>query len=495
MAKDEGTKKSADPIVVTVNPEALLPPPEDMRQKVKLLPLVNREGDPSIPKELKWKYGRKYRGKAKRVVQYVGAAGEDPVEADENKIQEMTDPYKEGTRKDFTLCAYSDPTLGPALENRNNSFFEDGFDLVLELTNKIGSDGKPMKPEEEEQTLAGFIPMFAPHLQRIIDWSHKKDIMLMETMKAAHISSVVQGRSLTLITPPISILRPGELPSALTNLSTEETGNPLVDVVRRKLVAIKLKTKGKKLALIDEFVYCIRKQWGLRSDSMFWGASAIEPVVQASKGYKRVVNFDFPKAGVAGYLTKLLIKATTNGDVTISESQLQEIVNALVSEGTDIIGINESAEITPVKTAVDTPVLELLVKKYEELLLSAGGSTMSQLGRTANLNRDTATIMEIANMKYVRTPDENLIKGFFEDQLLNPLLKNSVGIETDIEGNQMAELPVKIVIQRRTKVDETQIKTQDEDTQITDKRLQQNTQELGDEKFKQKDVETQSIGA
>jgi hypothetical protein len=242
-------------------------------------------------------------------------------------------------------------------------------------------------------------------------------------------------------------------------------------------------------------IYCVRKQWGLRADAMFFGASAIEPVVQASKGYKRVINFDFPKAAVAGYLTKLLLKATTSGDTTISEAQLQEIVTALVSEGTDIIGINESAEITPVQTKVDTPVLELLVRKYEELLLSAGGSTMSQLGRTANLNRDTATIMEIAHMKYVRTPDEGLMAGYFEDQLLNPVLYHLAGIQKDEEGNPLIAPPVKVKIVRRTKVDENEMATQDEDTQITDIRLQEKATEASQGLMKGTDVEDTSIGA
>ncbi len=473
----------------------ILPHPPELRRDVKLLPLVDRDGLPMIPKELKWIQGKQFRGKGTRIIQYVGAAGEDPTEEQESKIQEMTDPYQEAARKDFTNCAYSDPTLGPALENRNNSFFENGFDLILELTNKVGEDGRPLTREQEAEKMNIWSQIYAPHLQRIIDWSKKKDIALLEKMKAAHISSVVQGRSLTLVVPPISILPLGGLPDSLTNLSTEETGNPVIDTVRRKLVAVKLKTKGKKLAVIDEMIYCVRKQWGLRSDAMFFGASALEPVTQASKGYKRVINFDFPKAAVAGYLTKLLLKATTSGDTTISETQLQEIVTALVSEGTDIIGINESAEITPVQNKVDTPVLELLTRKYEELLLSAGGSTMSQLGRTANLNRDTATIMEIAHMKYVRTPDENLIAGFFEDQLLNPLLNSLIGTPMDENNNPLSTLPVQIKIVRKTKVDETQMATQDEDTQITDKRLQENTQELGDEKIKQKDVENVDIGA
>jgi hypothetical protein len=234
------------PAVVGLSLDDILPSQPPMRQDVKLLPLLDRDKRPSIPKELKWKQGKQFRGKGTRIVTYVGAAGdEDLLDAEESKIKEMSDPYREETRKDFTNCAYSDPTLGPALENRNNSFFENGFDLTLELTELIGEDGKPMQDEERDAKMKVWTPIYAPHLQRIINWSQKKDIALLEKMKAAHISSVVQGRSLTLVTPPLSILPLGGLPDSLTNLSTDETGNPLVDTVRRKLVAIKLKTRAR----------------------------------------------------------------------------------------------------------------------------------------------------------------------------------------------------------------------------------------------------------
>ena len=194
--------------------DSKVPSEEDLRQPVKLLPLVDRDGNLAIPKALKWEYGRVRRNKRIRIVSYVGAAGDVPTESPEERIQEMTDPYRGSTRKDFTSCAYGDPTLGPALENRNNSFFEDSFDLVLELTNKIGKDGKPMDDSAQETLLTGLISFYAKPLQLIIDWSQKKDIMLLEKMKAAHISSVVQGRSLTLITPPLSILHDSMLPDA-----------------------------------------------------------------------------------------------------------------------------------------------------------------------------------------------------------------------------------------------------------------------------------------
>ena len=260
-------------------------------------------------------------------------------------------------------------------------------------------------------------------------------------------------------------------------------------------MAIKLDTKSKKLALIDEMVYCIRKAWGLRKDSLFYGASALEAVVPSSKAYKRVTNFDLPKAAVAGYLTKLLLKINVTGDAKAQSDELQGILNDLVDEGTDVIAVNSDAEITPVPVKVDTPVLKLLLDYYNEILLSAGGSTMAQLGRTANLNRDTATIMEIAHQKFVRTPDERLIAGFYEEQLLNPLLKHLMQRPMDTEGNQMDDLPVRIKIVRIEKVEAVQEPTEGEGTEITDDRLKEKTNEVNAEKFKGKDVEDTGIGS
>jgi len=471
--------------------------PSVERNDVKLLPLdgipkgFTRRviGRPHL--NLGWFYGKN----RKRIIRYVGAAGDEPTDSEESKLKEMTDPYKGETRKDFTTCAYTDPTLSPALENRNNAFFENGFVLQLELKNTIMPDGKPMDKLQLATELANQTKVYGPPLQLIRDWIRLKDIALLEKMKASHMGSVVQGRSLSLITPPISVLPPGSLPVSVTTLATEEVRSPIIDTVRRKLVAIKLETKSKKLALIDEMIYCIRKAWGLRKDSLFYGASALEAVVPSSKAYKRVTNFDLPKAAVAGYLTKLLLKINVSGDAKAQSDELQGILNDLVDEGTDVIAVNSDAEVTPVPVKVDTPVLKLLLDYYNEILLSAGGSTMTQLGRTANLNRDTATIMEIAHQKFVRTPDERLIAGFYEDQLLNPLLKHLVGIQMDEEGNQIQDIPVRIKIVRIEKVEAAQLLSEAEDTEITDSRLKEKTNEVTDNKIKQKDVEDPSIGS
>ncbi len=475
-----------------------------MRQDVHLLPLTGRNGELAIPKELTrkqsglgWFYG-KYRGKKTRIVRYVGAAGEEPNEVEESKLKEMTDPYTKETRKDFTHAAFTDPTLAPSLENRNNALFENGYVLELQLKSNLDPlTGRPMDEKEEQVVLDNFIQTLGPQLQIIRDWATKKDIALLEKLKASHIGCIVQGRALTLITPPLSVLGPGQLPFSLTMMSTEEVLAPIIDTSRRKLVAIKMDTKSKKLALIDEMIYCIRKHWGLRTDSMFYGASTLEPVLKTSKAYKRVINFDLTKAVVAGYLTKLLLKLESVGDTTTQETQLQDIINNLVSDGTDIIGIKGDASIIPVPVKVDTNMLEFVTKKQEELLMSAGGSTMSQLGRTSGLNRDTATIQEIVHQKYIRTPDEQMVSSFYETQLLNPLLAHLAGAQISIEGDLTIDLPVEIKIIRITKLDEQAEAAQpgDEATKFTDTRLQTQAEDLGQGLIKQQDVETATIGA
>lgn len=476
-----------------------------LRQDVQLLPLMDRDGNPAIPKGLTRKengigwYNGKYRGQPSRILRYIGAAGEDPNDVPESKLKEMTDPYLPQTRKDFTHAAYSDPTLAPSLENRNNALFENGFELELELKSKLDPiTGNPLDEATQQMVLDRHTKVYGPLLQQIKDWSETKDVDLLAKMKASHIGCIVQGRSLTLITPPLSMLGLGQLPFSLTTMSTEETQAPIIDTERRKLVAVKMDTKGKKLSLIDEMVYCIRKHWGLRTDAMFYGASTIEPVLQSSKAYKRIVNFNLPKAAVSAFLTKVLLKVEGVGDdSTVSNNYLQEVLNQLVSDGTDVIGIKGDATPTPVQPKVDTQMMDFITKKYEELLMSAGGSTMSQLGRTSGLNRDTATIQEIVHQKYIRTPDEEMIAGFYENQLLNPLLAHLAGAITDTEGNQNAQLPVKIVIKRISKVDEVAEAAQpgDEATRFTDTRVETQSQDLASNKIKQQDVETATIGA
>ena len=388
----------------------------------------------------------------KIIVAAAGVLDDGSLETPEDRLKEMTDPISPTTRDDYIDCAYTDPIISPGLMQRNNAFFEDGFTITLALKSTIDEEtGDDLEGDALDAKLKEQKKIYGKFVSAIRNWSELPDVDLLARMKTSHVSSVVQGRHLTITTPPISILRDGQLPESLTPLSIEETGNPVIDTLRRKLVAIRIKGMGtRKIALPDESIYIVRKMWNLRKDSMFFGGSDFEAFIMASKSYKRLVNFDLGKAVVAGYLRKIIANISATGDPASQSAQITNILNGLIDDGTDVIGANAEVQLIPVDVKIDSAVVKIAKDFLEEVLIPAAGTTKGQLGRTENLNRDTATISEITNIKYVRAPDEELIATAFERQLLNPLLAH-------LSGTELGELPVKILIIRKEKP-ETQIK-------------------------------------
>lgn len=395
--------------------------------------------------------------KTKTKIRYLAAAGEDFEESEDSNLKEMTDPYDGSIRDDFTNCAYTDPVVSPGLEKSNNGFFEKGFKFRVVLKNPINPDtGKELTEEEQSMLLDSIMienqfqigdnliqtkRTLAKAIAILREWVDLDDIDLLDKMRGSRLQKIVQGRGLCLVTPPITLLPENDLPKSLTMVSTEETGNPIVDVSNRKLVAIMVSLGSKKMLLPDEFVYSVGKHWGLRKDSLFFGASSLEAALPASKANKRLINFDITKMVVAGYLQKKIAKISATGTPARQKAQIQKLLNDLVDDGTDIIGVNADVDLLPVDIKIDTSVVEKAKNILEEVLIAASGTTKAQLGRTANLNRDTATIMEIANIKYSRNPDEDQIAQDYETQLLNPLLGHLVGIPHH-------QLPIKIKIER-----------------------------------------------
>ena len=452
-----------------------------MRTKSKLLDFNSK-----IPRLSYSKQDVTFRGTKTKVVKYVSAIGEEQTTY-QSKLKEQTDPYLSGTRDDFTNSAYTDPTVAPSLEQRHNAFFENGFTLALVLKNTINpTNGKEMTDDEIKKALEGAEGKYGQAFAKIKQWALSNiDVNLHSHMKTHNITNVVQGRSMTLFSPPLSLLKDGELPTSLTTITTEETGNPIVDVLQRKMVAIRVDLGNKKFALPDEIVYTIRKQWGLRKDSLFFGASSLESVVQVSKAFKRLCNFDIPKAVVAGYLTKIIAKISATGSPAQQQSQIDSILAGIIDDGTDIIGVSADIDLKDVRIQIDHDIIKICFDILDELLMSAAGSTKAQLGRTANLNRDTATIMEIANIKYIRSPDEELVSTAFENQLLNPLFSHL----TEVDIN---ELPVKIAIVRK----------EHQETSISDERLEKKANDIddkavknSDQAMKQDDARNTDIGA
>lgn len=420
-----------------------------LREDVKL-----KELD-SIPRGFKTGYFLHPKSKKKfRAIKTLGSAGEiKPI--DVLTVREMTDPYNFSIRRWFTDSAYGDPTLTDALNNRSNSFLSDGFTFELELASMLVTETdifgqtkqRVLNPMEAQQMTLQYQQQYAGYVQLLFDWGKKQNIDLLFKMKRSHISTIVQGRSLTLILPKITELGPGELPVSLRVVTWQDTGQVIVDTLYWMILAVRTFFINKNICLPEEMVYITGKNWGLRRESDFYGASEFEAIIQLSRINKKVLNYDLSKAAEAGYITKLILSLATEGTQDQRRDQVQDIVNKILEQGSDVIGLEMGATVTPVPITVDSPMLEMIIKILDDRLISAAGSTKAQMGRTENLNRDTATIMEVENIRMVRTPDEMLIKTGFEQQLLNPLLAHLLGTTVD-------QMPVRIVIKRVTPTDE-----------------------------------------
>lgn len=485
-----------------------------------------------------------------KVIMTLGAYGEiQPLEL--MKVREMTDPYNFSIRKWFAESAYADPTLTVALQRRNNSFFSDDFELSLELKsmvraesettqgdtipqeNDVGDFGQQPKPtlgsadfiptnasaptesnsttpvdkpkqamltpEEANIQVESFKSQYSAVLDKLESWRKLPTIDILEKMKRSHLSVIDQGRVLNLIIPKLTELGPGELPLTLRVVTWQDTGQVLVDTLLWQIIGIRLFFPNKNIALPEEMVYITGKNWGLRRESDFYGASEIEAFIQMSRINKKVLNYDLAKAAEAGYITKLILSLMTEGEQGSRETQVTDIVSKIISQGTDVIGLEMGATVTPVPITVDTPMLDMITKLLHERLTSAGGATKAQMGSTENLNRDTATIMEVENIRNIRTPDEMLIKTAFENQLFNPLFAH-------LTGKKFEELPVRVVIKRKQPKDEANMQSKNDmqngkdpmqDSRFQDKNQQVDAASKGNPEggLVQKDSQNKTFGA
>lgn len=467
----------------------------------------------SIPKGLKTKYFFNTRTKKKfRAVFTVGAAGE-LVPLDVMKIREMTDPLNFAIRKWLTDSAFQDPTLTVALQRRNDAFFSDDFELTLELKSMVkkgipessstnqtsfliseipasidtplnSSSESTLTPDEAAQEVEIYKKQYAGILDKLEAWRKLPTINVLEKMKRSHISTIVQGRSLVLILPKLSELSLGQLPVSLRVVTWQDTGQVLVDTLFWQILAVRLFFPNKNIATPEEMIYITGKNWGLRRESDYYGAAELEAFIQMSRINKKVLNYDIGKAAEAGYITKLILSVMTEGDQGTRQSTVANLVNQIISQGTDVVGLETGATVTPVPITVDTPMLDMITKLLDDRLISAAGATKAQMGRTAELNRDTATIMEVENIRTVRTPDEKLIKTAYETQLFDPLFAK-------LAGKKFEELPVRVVIKRKQPTDEAR-----------DPRLEQKQKEIdatseGESKpgLVQEDAKNKTFGA
>ena len=359
------------------------------------------------------------------------------------RVREMTDPYVGTTRTKFNDAAYQDPIISMALEKRQGAFFKNGYTLELKLKSLMDEEGNPLA-EKAETALETEREEYKTHLKQLMDWSEKPEIDCLQIMKDALIPTIVQGRALTLITPGIEKLAPGKLPDNLIVMHNEDVGNPVLDWTTWRLLAIRLSNSDPMfLALPNQMIYIARKNYPLRKEARWFGASQLEAVLIASQAYRKVINYDFVKASVAAYFSKIMLALNVAGMAPADKQRnLTLVSDQLRKQGTDIVVVESGTEITPVPVEVDKEAMEFICNKYEELMMAAGGTTKSQMNKTEGLTRDNATIQEEVFVSYVRDPDEELIKSAFEKQLFNPLLAH-------LAGKSFEELPVKVVIVRQ----------------------------------------------
>ncbi len=376
----------------------------------------------------------------------IGAAGSE-IEIAKPFLKIMTDPYTYDTRIKLNMMVYTDPVLSPAFERRHDAFFEDGFALKFELSSMYDPmTGKEYTPEEAEAHLATHEQAYMTYLQRIREWQAK--VRMNEHMATSNITSLVQGRSATIIVPGFRELATNKMPASIETINWSDLDEPIVDVgLTHKVVGMVTEFKNKPFMTADEMVYICRKDWGLRKESSKYGASILEAVVTISDAIKHVYNYDIPEAIIASYVTKLIFKfATMPGlDDAALKAVQDKFLQEYYTKGKLAFAVSSGVEsVEHVTNKVDSAMMDINEKKLADVIMSIVGVPKSMLNREHNLNRDIATIEMIQFMKFVRKPDEEAVALAFEQQLLNPLLAH-------LAGKPLGELPVRIKIKSKSK--------------------------------------------
>lgn len=364
-------------------------------------------------------------------------------------LLDMTDPYDSTTRDDFALIVLNDPIGAPSGRKRRDALFEDGLECFLEknepdYTSQTYASGENKTKTElisegnyedntntKEQNYSNANPDYILAYKKIKSWIMSKDINLLHKMRIDSIASISQGRALTLIVPPIAELEPDKLPENLKTISYEDIKSPIIDRVTWKMIALRVQIYEKMLALPDEYIYTIRNDDGLRRDSAYYGTSEFEPIVTISRGIKRAFNHDMMKALVSAYMQKIILEVMTRGSVAEQTTQMQNIADALLSKKNDIILLNAGTKAIPIPVSVDMSTIDMVVKHLDDAMITNIGVTKSMMMREFGLNRDLATVQEIAFIKYTRKPDEIIMAESYENQLLNPLMAHLLNVPVD----------------------------------------------------------------
>jgi len=410
-------------------------------------------------------------------------------------LREMSDPHSKQQRDRFTDAALLDETAQPSLDKRNRAFYNNGFTLTLHLKSSRDDDGNELSEEDKELKLQEFGLKYNKFVKQIDDWSQLKSIKLEKKIRTAHFAALVQGRTAVKIFPRLSELSIGQMPLSLKSIAAEHMGNVVIEREIFEIVALRIQSVDdpQQILLPDEMIYVILRDSGLRQEERFYGRSIMEPYVQLSRINRRAVEYDYAKAISASYNPKITIKMPVQGTPEEKAEQLNNRAAQISEDGVDVIAIesDEFSDVTAIPNAVNHEMMSRIRTDIDNMMIAGMGSTKAQIGRTEDLNRDTATIMEVENIRNVRTPDENELADFFESELLNPLLSH-------LAQEKFDSIPVRIVIQRIEPEDEISISSafekQDKEKSV-DPVLQNKGEELDEANIAQDDSDKKPFGA
>ena len=466
-------------------------PPLYLREPVTVTPLK------TVPDKLK-KTQIKFKDKRKTPISAVkvplAAAGE-AIAVPVSNLVDISDPISPDNRKKLSDTAKMDPTIKPALQKRKTRLFADGYILKFELKSSRDSTGRLLNDAQKMLQLQQFETQYQAHLKRIEDWD---DMPLIKTKEKMHIgfhAGLAQGHFLIKIFPGFDKLGTGQLPITLKHIAAEDIKSVIVDRQTNMLVGIRVASNEAQKEIIvtpAEMIWVAMNDTGLTMEEQFYGTPTIEHLLQISRINRRAVNYDYAKAIVSSYQAKLAGQMPVEGTPEDKDAQLKKRAADIAAEGTDVIMLEASdqTKVESLSANVNHEMMSVIREDLDQIIINGCGVTRTQMQKTDGLNRDNATILEIDNIRSVRTPDETYIKEHFEMQLYNKLFAHSAGVP-------YSKLPIKIVIQRIEPKDETtQAPGQQPeqkppiDTPGQDQGMEKKAEDMGNASVQQEDATT-----
>ena len=376
-----------------------------------------------------------------------GAAGEQMYEQPPVSLRILTDVYSAATRRSFAECANTDPIIAPAIERRSESLFADGIEFVIAPSSAYDPNtGDDYTPEQLAALTHTAQLEYGSHIAKIKAWALKGD-MLKKIMKQTDAAKLIQGNSCTLITPGIDDLPPHMMPS-LKLLTYDTLREVVVDVGRTyKMVALNLQRLNKTHARLDEIVYSLGRNLGLRATDDYYASSTLESMLTISQAVKRLYNYNMPEAIIAAYLAKTLFKFDfDNSSINDPQQHMADTVKQWATRGNLAMGTGkEVVDTKPITQQTNDAMLGMVEGKFTDALLSVIGVPKIMLNKEHNLNRDIATIELITYMMFVRLPAEQEICEDFTEQLITPLLAQMSGTTAD-------QMPIRLEVRTKTHI-------------------------------------------